>query len=232
VFRIHRVQKRRALLLWDQLSPPWQACVDEAWEAYKAGSIPIGAAIVDAGGCVLARGRNCRWDATDAYPLSATRIAHAEMNAILALDGHDVAPSTCTLYTTMEPCPMCMGAIRMVHLRKVCYAARDALAGSTSLVDVPPYTSLGRVVHRIEVADPPRADLESALLALQAERLLRVPASRWASLVRKADLACVPGIELGERLSASGDLLRLREGGASAREAVEMLVQMLDEGQD
>jgi tRNA(adenine34) deaminase len=214
-------------MLWDQLSPAWRACVEEAWKAYSAGSIPIGAAIADPSERVIARGRNCRWDATGEYGLSATRIAHAEMNAILAFDACDDNPSTCTLYTTMEPCPMCMGAIRMVHLRKVCYAARDSLAGSTSLVDVPPYTDLGRVVHHIEVAGPPRADLESALLALQAERLLRFPGSRWARLVREADPACIPGIDLGERLCASGELLRLCDDGASAREAIDLLASML-----
>ena len=218
-------------MLWDQLSLPWQACLEEAWKAHCAGSIPIGAAIADAGGRVIARGRNCRWDATAEYGLSATRIAHAEMNAILALDACDANPSTCTLYTTMEPCPMCMGAIRMVHLRKVCYAARDALAGSTSLVDVSPYTRLGRVVHRIEVAGPPRADLESVLLALQAERLLHYPGSRWASLVREADPACGPGIDLGQRLYASGALQRLCDDGASARDAIDLLARMLDENE-
>jgi hypothetical protein len=124
-----------------------------------------------------------------------------------------------------------MGAIRMVHLHKVCYAARDALAGATSLVDVPPYTNLGRVVHCIEVAGPPRADLESAILALQAERLLRVSGSRWPILVRRADPACVPGIDLGERLSASGELLRLRDDGALAGEVIDLLARMLEENE-
>jgi tRNA(adenine34) deaminase len=219
-------------MIWQELSPPWQAALGEAWKAYCAGSIPIGAAIADGDGRVVARGRNCMFEtAPQGYALAGHRMAHAEMNALLAFDdwqGYD--PESYTLYTTMEPCPMCMGAIRMVHVGRVCYAARDALAGATSLVDVPPYTRLGRVVHRIEIVGPQRDDLEAVLLAIQAERLLRNARSRWAELVREADPACAPAIQLGRALRASGELVRLRDDGAQIGEVVDLLAQRLGRG--
>jgi tRNA(adenine34) deaminase len=214
-------------MIWKELSAPWKAAVEEAWKAFCAGSIPIGAAIADASERVVARGRNCMFEtAPQGYALAGHRMAHAEMNALLAFhnwQGRD--PESYTLYTTMEPCPMCMGAIRMVHVGRVCYAAHDALAGATSLVHVPPYARLGRVVRRIEIVGPQRDDLEAVLLAIQAERLLRDPRSRWADLVREADPASAPAIQLGHALRASGELARLRDDGAPAGEVVDLLAQ-------
>jgi len=46
------------VLLWEALTVPWRACLEEAWAAYRAGSLPIGAAIADPAGSVIARGRN------------------------------------------------------------------------------------------------------------------------------------------------------------------------------
>lgn len=44
--------------MWDTLSPAWQVCLEEAWAAYCAGSLPIGACISDPDGQILSRGRN------------------------------------------------------------------------------------------------------------------------------------------------------------------------------
>jgi len=46
------------MTLWEGLDLPWQACVAEAWAAFCAGSLPIGAVIADAQGAIFARGRN------------------------------------------------------------------------------------------------------------------------------------------------------------------------------
>jgi tRNA(Arg) A34 adenosine deaminase TadA len=73
--------------MWHTLALPWQTCVEEAWAAYCAGSIPIGAAITDANGQIIACGRNRIFELTaeDGY-LCGTRLAHAEVNALLKLD--------------------------------------------------------------------------------------------------------------------------------------------------
>ncbi len=218
-------------MLWDTLSTSWRVCLQEAWAAYCAGSVPIGACITDADDHMVACGRNRIFEppSGDGY-LAGNRMAHAEMNALLALhtwQGDN--PMSYTLYTTMEPCPMCMGAIRMAHVGRVCYAARDALAGAASLVNVEPYIELGRRTGPIEIVGPTNTDLEWVILAIQAERLLRNARSRWADLVETLEPTCVPGIQLGRALFASGELGRLRDEGALAEEVVNALADQLHE---
>ena len=80
--------------------------LDLAREAYAHGEVPVGAVVVGPDGEVLGRGRNRRQESGDAT-------AHAEVEAIReackALG--DGRLSGCTLYVTLEPCPMCAGAI-------------------------------------------------------------------------------------------------------------------------
>ena len=122
---------------------------------------------------------------------------------------------------------MCMGAIRMVHVGRVCYAARDLLAGSTMLVDTGPYAILSQRAGQIEIVKPRREDLEGVILALQAERLLQNPLSRWADITETLEPACAPGIQLGRKLHASGELGRMRDEGLSVQDVVEWLCAQL-----
>src|SRR5512140_3513299 len=98
--------------MWQELESPWQTALEESWAAYCAGSIPIGAVVTDASGAILSRGRNRAHEKT-ASPTGGTvgPLAHAELNALLALDFSAIDPHTCHIYTVTEPCPMCMGAI-------------------------------------------------------------------------------------------------------------------------
>ena len=106
--------------------------------------VPVGAVILDAGGGVLARARNRR--EADRDPT-----AHAEMLAIREaarimgqwrLDG-------CTLVVTLEPCPMCAGAVTLSRLDRLVYGADDPKAGAVgSLWDV---VRDRRLAHRPEV---------------------------------------------------------------------------------
>lgn len=99
---------------WTSLAEPWQICLEEAWTAYCAGSLPIGAAVVDRAGWIVARGRNrIHEDEAEGGHLRGHRLAHAEMNALVALDYRAIDPRDCILYTTTEPCPLCTGAIRI-----------------------------------------------------------------------------------------------------------------------
>jgi tRNA(adenine34) deaminase len=216
--------ERGAAGLWETLAAPWRSSLDEAWAAYRAGSVPIGAAVVDGAGAIVARGRNRIFEAVAAPPfLARHRLAHAEMNALVALDHARTDPRDCALYTTTEPCPLCTGAIRMIRLREVYYAARDPLAGSLSLLDATPFMRR----QGIRVFAPERADLETLIAALHIEFSLRVePASgeriaaHWAT-----DLAA--GVELGRSLHRSGELYRLGQAGASTEEMVRYLDQFL-----
>ena len=150
-------------------------------------------------------------------------MAHAELNALLALGECDVDPRVCVLYTTAEPCPMCICAIRMYHIGKVYYASRDPVAGSIALATATPFMRRGQ----IEIVGPQCDDLESLLLAMLTESLLQHE-SCWAELAETWDPACAPGIQLGRRLFESGELARLRVDSASVDEVLDALAQQLE----
>lgn len=89
----------------------------QALSSKKGGDVPFGAVIVK-GGKVIARGENSEMRAGDVTK-------HAEVNAIAAaseLLGRDL--SDCTIYSTVEPCTMCTGAILYACLGRVVYGAR------------------------------------------------------------------------------------------------------------
>jgi tRNA(adenine34) deaminase len=119
--------------------------------------VPIGAVIVSPGGKVLARAHNLRESLQDPT-------AHAELLAITAaaralgswrLEG-------CILYVTLEPCPMCAGAIVLARLPRVVYGCTDPKAGAChTLYRI---TEDGRLNHRAEVTGDVLADQCAALL--------------------------------------------------------------------
>lgn len=99
--------------------------LEEACAAYEEGEIPVGAVMV-CRGRILARTHNLTERLTDVT-------AHAEMQAITAaangLGGKYL--DECTLYVTLEPCPMCAGAIGWAHIGRLVYGASDAKHGYT-----------------------------------------------------------------------------------------------------
>lgn len=93
-------------------------------EAAAAGEVPIGCVIVH-GGEVVATGRNRMEEDQDAS-------AHAEMEAIRTASRARSSwrLDDCTLYVTLEPCPMCAGAILNSRIARVVYGAPDARLGA------------------------------------------------------------------------------------------------------
>ena len=103
-----------------------------AREAYDAGEVPVGCVIAGPDGTIVGRGRNRRQESRDAT-------AHAEIEAIrqaCAALG-DWRLEGCSLFVTLEPCPMCTGAIINSRVPVVVYGAREALSGSCgSVIDL------------------------------------------------------------------------------------------------
>ncbi len=100
-----------------------------AHEAFGEGEIPVGCVIADKQGNIIGRGRNRREQSHDAT-------GHAELEAIREacstvgdwrLDG-------CTMYVTLEPCPMCAGGIINSRIPTVVFGARDENTGSCGSV--------------------------------------------------------------------------------------------------
>jgi len=96
----------------------------EAHKAYEQKEIPIGAVIVH-NGAVIGRGHNRTEHLQDPT-------AHAEMLAITAAAGtlQSRRLEECTLYVTLEPCPMCAGAIVNARITTVVFGAADPKAGA------------------------------------------------------------------------------------------------------
>ena len=94
-----------------------------AREAIADGDVPVGCVIVK-GGQIIGRGRNRREADRDAT-------AHAEVEAIREACARlgSWRLQGCTLYVTLEPCPMCAGAIINARIREVRYGAREGKSG-------------------------------------------------------------------------------------------------------
>jgi tRNA(adenine34) deaminase len=103
----------------------------EALKAQKKGEVPVGAIVVDSEGCVIGRGHNLKetkGDATYHAEIQAIRQASKRKNA-WRLEG-------CSLFSTLEPCFMCAGAILHARLQAVFFGAYDIKFGAAgSLVD-------------------------------------------------------------------------------------------------
>jgi tRNA(adenine34) deaminase len=128
----------------------------EAERAFDAGEVPVGAVIVR-GGQLLGRGHNRVEQLRDPT-------AHAEMIALTAaceavgskhLEG-------CTMFVTLEPCPMCAGALVWARLDRLVFGAFDEKAGAVgTLYNIP---EDARLNHRVQVVSGVEADPAAALL--------------------------------------------------------------------
>ena len=127
-----------------------------AKQAAEKGEVPVGAILVS-NGVRIAEASNLREQ-------SGSPIAHAEMLVIQAASekiGNWRFVDT-TLYVTLEPCPMCAGAIVLARIPKVVYGATDPKSGAAGTL----YNILQdeRLNHRVELVSGVLADESSALL--------------------------------------------------------------------
>jgi tRNA(adenine34) deaminase len=143
--------------------------LDEAVTALDHEDVPVGAVIVH-DGRIIARGHNQR-------ELLGDPTAHAEMIALTAaaeavgswrLEG-------CTMYVTLEPCPMCAGALVQARVSRLVYGASDPKAGACgSLYRL---TTDDRLNHRLST--------EGGLLEHESAELLRAFFTRQRELGKK-----------------------------------------------
>lgn len=141
-----------------------------AQQAAEEGEVPVGAVVV-LGDEIVGQGRNRRERGKNA-------LCHAELEAIDAacrrLGGWRLWQ--CTLYVTLEPCPMCAGAIINARIPRVVYGAPDAKNGSVgSIIDLfqLPYT------HRPQVVRGVLAEESKQLLKTFFQQLRQNPKPKW-----------------------------------------------------
>ena len=134
-----------------------RAALAQAQIAAEMNEVPVGAVLVDADGELLAAGHN--------QPISACDpSAHAEIvtlrQAALKLGNYRL-PNT-TLYVTLEPCTMCVGALVHARVKRLVYAAREPRSGA--IESAQQLFETGEYNHRPEI--------EGGLLAAESSALL------------------------------------------------------------
>jgi len=115
----------------------------EAQEAFEADDVPVGAIIVYKGK-IIGRAHN-------QIKLLKDPTAHAEMIAITQAANYlqNERLIGATIYTTIEPCPMCAGALVLARVKRLVYGAKDPKAGASgSVLNI---TANKRLNHRISV---------------------------------------------------------------------------------
>jgi tRNA(Arg) A34 adenosine deaminase TadA len=115
---------------WRELEEPWRASLELAWEAYRAGTVPVGAVVAGADGTVVARGRNRIFD-PPGQGLAGSRLAHAEVDALAQLSATDRYRDH-VLYSTLEPCLLCAAATLHSTVGRIEYAVGDPFGGGCS----------------------------------------------------------------------------------------------------
>ena len=104
-------------------SASWlDAAIEQAELSWSEGGIPIGAVLVDGGGTIVARGHNERVQSGDP-------ILHAEM-ACLRNAGRRRDWSSCTMVSTLRPCPMCSGATVLYRIPRVIIGENKTFTGA------------------------------------------------------------------------------------------------------
>jgi tRNA(adenine34) deaminase len=134
-----------------------RAALDCALEADARAEVPVGAVLVDASGKILARAAN-------APIASHDPTAHAEIVALRtagrALRNYRLPG--CTLYATLEPCAMCVGALVHARISRLVFAADDPKSGACgSVLDL---TSSAAFNHKFEVTRGVLLDESAKLL--------------------------------------------------------------------
>ena len=119
---------------WRELDEPWRAGLELAWEAYLAGTIPVGSVVAGPDGTVVARGRNRIFD-PPGHGLAGSRLAHAEVDALAQLPVTERYRDH-VLYSTLEPCLLCVAATLLATVGRIEYAAADPFGGAcTGAID-------------------------------------------------------------------------------------------------
>lgn len=132
--------------------------LDLAREAEAAGEVPVGCVVVAADGRVIGEGRNSPIELLDPT-------AHAEMLALrqAALAAGNYRLEDATVYCTLEPCPMCAGAMVAARVKTLVFGARDL--------------RFGGVRSKFQIADSPllnhRLEIVEGVLGAEATAMLQ-----------------------------------------------------------
>ena len=178
---------------------------------------PFGCVIVK-DGQVIARGNNRVTSTNDPT-------AHAEMVAIREACDHlgEFQLTGCTLYTSCEPCPMCLGAIRMSRMRECHYASEDPIAGSAIIMEATPFM---RELN-IKMVPPSNPMLDDILATLLIECLLYAHAKQPLKSIPVRQKFFPKAGALAGNLFESGDLKQWAKADIPTAQVVNSLASRL-----
>lgn len=204
--------------MWKELSKPWKACFEEAWKSYCNGSIPIGSVIVSSDGEIISRGRNMIGEnIKELRRLSGSKIAHAEMNAIYS-SKQGIGNST--IYSTMEPCVMCFGAIVMNGIKEIYYAARDGVAGGVNLKN--------DFIKKQDIKiNEYNSKLEVVQLVIKTDFIYRNFGDKAEKLLSVWEETCPLGIQLGRQWYKENRLVGYKEAQYTIEQVIEEISKEL-----
>lgn len=127
----------------------------EAVEAYNSNEVPVGAVIIK-DGQIISTGRNNREETHDATGHAETLAIRKACEALGTWRLED-----CELYVTLEPCPMCMGAIINSRIKRVVFGAKDAKAGAC-----------GSVINLNNYPFNHKPEIKSGVMAQECQQIL------------------------------------------------------------
>ncbi len=169
---------------------------------------------------MLSSGRNRIYEDMSPPHLAGHPLAHAEMNALVSFDYAQHSPYEAILYTTTEPCPLCMGAIRMAGVRTFHFASRDPWAGGSAMTEQVPYLKRKNIVG----ISPQSAEFEDVLVTLVVETYLHRGVLKTNPAFLEVYHREFPtAAAVGERLYQTGQLRTLAEKKANAQEVIGLL---------
>ncbi len=204
--------------IWAGLEPAFRHCLELAWASARAGSLGIGCVITASAGETVATGRNRLFesDCGDDH-LAGSPVAHAEMNALGKLRaGAD--HRELTLWTSLEPCLLCAGGIRLARVGRVCFLAADPLwNGMAEVLSSNPFG----LAHGIKTSGPRPGELAGFAMLL--------PFHAWQFWAPGSDAnqlwhAHSPALgDLAVQLAASHELVALAAAAAPVTEVIREL---------
>ena len=204
--------------MWNDLSYEWKTVLTEAWNAFKNGSTPIGAALFTKDGELVLSDRNRSHEADTVN----NEISHAEANALRRLDTRVFNSRELTLYTSMEPCPMCMGMAIMGHIKDIRYAAYDSYCGMIHLTKTDPYY-IGKGVKCVYAGD----ELEVFQLTIQSyyelRHIDRGCSDKVLNMFYKTNAAAV---QTAKKLYKEKTLDELAQKNTECKEVFDMIIDM------
>ncbi len=211
-------------LCWNGLDKGWQASFNKGWEAYILGNPPIGAAILDSNNKLISFGRHRIFDRNgDSGSLYGTNLSHAAVNAILQVGSHpnkDVMHYT--LYSTVELCPLCFGAVIMSGIKRIKFGAIDRLeciCGLHQMSDL--MTENGIYI------DGPVRGIQDIQAALQTCYEMEQGRLGDNTLIDAWRSICPMGVKAGIKLYKSGALFGFIENGITVNEVIDYVCRII-----